>query len=162
MHGLKWPIISARIVCSDNGPMHGLTPLRPQQAHSTCATPARRARSSPLQLARAVRPRSACARHSPGRTPQNHATSLKIIHNARIKTVCVSESCMLDQVRIVFRAVSATWEEAEDGGWFARAWSHQSGWCGTVANASVWWSNAYAILADIPPLNSTGAFPNNP
>ena len=53
------------------------------------------------------------------------------------------------------RAVSATWDENEDGGWFARAWSNQSGWCGTVSNASVWWSNAYAIFTDIPPLNNS-------
>ena len=53
------------------------------------------------------------------------------------------------------RAVSATWDENENGGWFARAWSNNTGWCGTVANSSVWWSNAYAILADIPPLDGT-------
>ena len=53
-------------------------------------------------------------------------------------------------------AVSATWAENEHGGWFARAWSDSGGWCGTVSNASIWWNNAYAILADIPPLN-TGA-----
>lgn len=53
------------------------------------------------------------------------------------------------------RAVSATWDETENGGWFARAWSASSGWCGKVSNASVWWSNAYAILADIPPLNTS-------
>jgi hypothetical protein len=55
------------------------------------------------------------------------------------------------------RAVSATWDENEHGGWFARAWSDSGGWCGKVSNASVWWSNAYAILADIPPLNNNAS-----
>lgn len=54
-------------------------------------------------------------------------------------------------------AVSATWEENEHGGWFARAWSDSGGWCGKVSNASVWWNNAYAILADIPPLKNDAA-----
>jgi len=55
------------------------------------------------------------------------------------------------------QVVSVMWDENENGGWFPRAWSNSTGWCGTVANGSVWWSNAYAILADIPPLNGTAA-----
>ena len=53
------------------------------------------------------------------------------------------------------RGVSATWDENEHGGWFARTWSDSSGWCWKVSNASVWWSNAYAIFTDIPPLNNS-------
>ena len=59
------------------------------------------------------------------------------------------------------RAVSATWDENEHGGWFARAWSSSTGWCGTVTNASIWWSNAYALLANIPPLNTSANSKSN-
>ena len=47
------------------------------------------------------------------------------------------------------RAVTATW----GGHWFARMWAPDSGWFGTEANASIWWSNAFALLAAIPPVD---------
>ena len=62
-----------------------------------------------------------------GRDPLNHVMALLFVEPKFVREQMQQE-----------RAVSATWDENEVCGWFARAWFNNSGWCGKVSNASVW------------------------